>query len=86
MRVENEPADVRFLQKFFYPVHIGAFGQPDAGRVAPKATAVVVAGGQNLRANGRRMIRQQRQQRVRGGGCDDFDPALVLKLDRKSVV
>ena len=30
------------------------------------------------------MIRQQRQQRVRGGGGDDFQPAFVLKLAERA--
>ena len=80
VRVEDEPADVRLLQKLFDPLHVGAFRQPDAARVAPETTAVMVARGQNLRAEGRRMVRQQRQQSVRGGGGDDFNPAFVLEL------
>ena len=80
VRVEDEPADVRLLQKRFDAVDVGAFRQPDAARVAAKATPVMVARGQNLRAEGRRMVRQQRQQPVRRGGGDDFDAALVLKF------
>src|ERR1039458_8377196 len=38
------------------------------------------ARGEDLRANGRRMVRQERQQSVRGGGGDDFEDAGVLKL------
>ena len=73
VRVEDEPADVRLPAKISStPVHIGAFRQPDAARVAPEATAVMVARGEDLRADGRRMIGQQRQQRVRGGAGDDF--------------
>ncbi len=74
--VENEPADVGLLQKRLDAGGVGAFRQPDAARVAAKAAPVMVARGQNLRADGRRMVRQQRQQPVRGGGGDDFNPVL----------
>ncbi len=83
VRVENEPADVRLLQKSFDAGDVGAFRQPDAARVAAKATPVMVARGQDLRADGRRMVRQQRQQSVRRGGGDDFNPAFVLKFSER---
>src|ERR1039458_2722179 len=80
MRVEDEPADVGLLQKFLDAAGVGAFRQPDVARIAPATTAVMVARGEDLRANGRRMVRQERQQSVRGGGGDDFEDAGVLKL------
>ena len=84
VRVDDEPADVRLLQNLFHAVDVGAFRQPDAARVAAETTAVMVARDQDLRADGRRMIRQQRQQRVRGGGGDDFQPARVLKFAERA--
>ena len=66
VRVEDEPADVRLLQKCFDAGDVGAFRQPDAARVAAETTAIMVARRQDLRADGRRMARQQRQQPVRG--------------------
>ena len=79
VRVEDEPADVRLLQKNFDAGNVGAFRQPDSARVAPEATAIMVARRQNLRADGRWMIREQRQQSVRRAGGDDFQRAFVLK-------
>ena len=44
----------------------------------------MIARGENLRADGGRMIGQQRQQCVRGGGGDDFNPAFVLELAKRA--
>src|SRR5664279_2461725 len=65
MRVEDEPADVRLLQKLFDARGVGTFRQPDAFGIAPKTPVVMVARRQNLRADGRRMTGEQRQQSVR---------------------
>ena len=67
VRVDDEPADVRFLQKIFHAVDVSAFRQPDAARIAAETTSIMIARDQNLRANGLRMIGHQRQQRVRRG-------------------
>src|SRR5271165_6948958 len=56
--VEDEPADVRFLQKCFDAGGVGAFRQPDAARVAPETGAVMVSRRENLRTDGRRMVRE----------------------------
>ena len=80
MVIADEPADVRFLQYGFNATCIGAFGQPDAARIATETTPIMVARRQDLRAQRRRMVRQQREQRVRGSAGDNFDPAKVLKL------
>ena len=45
VRIENEPADVRLLQKLFHAFGVSAFGQPDAAGVAPETRRVVVARG-----------------------------------------
>ena len=79
VRVENEPADVRLLQKLLDAAGVGAFRQPDAARIAPETAAVMVARGEDLRADGRRMVGHQRQQSVRGGGGDDFQHGLRLE-------
>ena len=47
---------------FSTPSDVGAFGQPDAARIAPETVAIMVARHQNLRAQRRRIVRQQRQQ------------------------
>ena len=77
--IQDEPADVGLLQEHFDAGGVGAFRQPDAARIAPETTAVMIARGENLRAEGRRMVGQQRQQAVRGGGGDDLQQARVLK-------
>src|SRR6266704_3714577 len=84
MGVNNEPADVGLLQNRFHPLRVSAFRQPDTARVPAEATPVMVAGHKDLGANGRRMIGQQRQQRVRGGAGDNFQPAQVLKFAKCS--
>ena len=80
VRVRDEPADVRLLQNSFHAGGVGAFRQPDAARIATETTAIMIARGQDLRADGRRMIRQQRQQRVCRGAGDDFQSAEVLEF------
>ena len=84
MRVHDEPADVRLLQHMLHAIHVGALGQPDAARVLPEAFAVMIARGQDLRADGRRMRGQQRQQSMRRRRGDDFQFARVLKLAERA--
>src|SRR6266568_3785808 len=84
MGVNNEPADVGLLQNRFHPLRVSAFRQPDAARVPAEAILVMVAGHKDLRANGRRMIGQQRQERVRGSAGDDFQLTQVLKFAKCS--
>src|SRR5205814_7301765 len=81
--VRDEPADVRLLHNIFHTGGVSAFGQPDAARVATETTAVMIARRQNLRADGRWMVGEQRDQRVRGGAGDDFEPAAVLKFSKR---
>ena len=80
VRIRNRPADIRLLQHAFNAFHVCALRQPDAARVAAKTTAIMIPRDENLRAQTRRMIRQQRQQCVRGRAGDDFQPARVLKF------
>jgi len=40
----------------------------------------MVARGENLPADARRVAGHERQQPVRGGGGDDFEQLLILKL------
>jgi hypothetical protein len=81
--VHDEPADVRLLQDGLDALDVGAFREPDAARIAAEAAPVVVTRGEDLRADGGRVV-QQRQQRVRGGGGDDFEAALLLKLAERA--
>ena len=62
----------------------GAFRQPDALRIAPKAFLVIVPRHQDLGAQGGGIIRQQGQQRVGGGAGGDFQKALFLKLPERA--
>ena len=57
-----------------------ALGQPDAARVTPEAFAVMIARGQDLRADGRWVIRHQRQQSMRRAGGDDFEQSKILVM------
>ena len=52
MRVENEPAQICFLQDIFKSRRVSAFRQPESGGLAPKRFAKDVAADQNLRADG----------------------------------
>ena len=84
VRVHDEPADVRLLQNGVHALDVGAFRQPDAARVAAEPLVVVVARGEDLRAERRRMFGEQRQQRVRGGAGDDFQNAGVLEFAERA--
>src|SRR5439155_4262977 len=84
VRVRDKPTNVRLLQNEFHAGGVSAFGQPDAARIATKAGAVVVARRENLGADRRRMIGQQRQQRVRGGAGDDFQSAAFLEFAERA--
>src|ERR1035437_1064281 len=65
VRISNEPMEVGLLQYIVQAFHISALRQPDAPGLAAKAAPVMVARYQHLCAQGRRMIGQQRQERVR---------------------
>ncbi|GEM_PF-1197403 len=80
VRVGDEPPEVRSLQDLLQGLDVSAFRQPDAPRLAAKAMLVMVARHPHLRPQGRRVIRQQRQQGVRGGAGDDFQVARFLEL------
>ena len=56
VRVHDEPADVRLLEHSFDALEVGAFRQPDAARVAAEAAPVVVARGEDLCADGGRVV------------------------------
>ena len=84
MGVGDKPAEVGLLQGGFDLLDVGAFGQPDAARVAAEATAVMVAGDQDLGADRRGMRGQQGQQGMGGGAGDDLDPPLVLKAAKRA--
>src|SRR5207247_6839428 len=82
--VRDEPADVGLLHHILHTGGVSAFRQPDAPRIAPETTAVMIARGQNLRADGRRMLSEQREQRVGGCAGDDFEPATVLEFSKRA--
>jgi len=63
--------DFGFLQKLFDARHIGAFGQPDAARVATETFAVVIASDHDLGADRFRIIGHQRQVTVCRSAGDD---------------
>src|SRR5439155_14307111 len=79
VRIGDEPTNVGFLQSGFDPRGVGTFGQPDPARTTAKAALIVVARGEDLRADGGRMIGEQGKQRVGGGAGDDFQLPSFLK-------
>ena len=84
VRVDDEPADVRFLKKIFHAIDVSAFRQPDAARIAAETASIMIARDKDLRADRLRMIGHQRQERVRRGGGDDFEFSLLLKFAKRA--
>jgi len=80
--VDNEPADLGFLEIVFDSRKIGAFGEPNPPRIATKAVSVIVSGDLNLGPNRLWKILHQRKETVGGSAGDDFQDAGVLKLSK----
>jgi hypothetical protein len=80
MGIEDEPADVGFLEDLLDSLGVGALGKPDAAGIDAEPLAVMVAGGQDLGTKRGGMVSEQRQQRVRGGAGDDFELTPFLAL------
>jgi len=80
--VDNEPADLGFLEIVFDSRKIGAFGEPNPPRIATKAVLVIVSGDLNLGPNRLWKILHQRKETVGGSAGDDFQGAGVLKLSK----
>jgi hypothetical protein len=80
--VNDEPADIGFLQYVFHAFDVSTLGQPDAAGIATKTSPIMIAGGQDLRPNGGRMIPQKGQQRMRGGASDNFESSEILKSSK----
>src|SRR5260221_2219343 len=78
--VDDEPAEVRFLQRGLHSLDVGAFGQPDAARFATKTLRIMVAGDEDLGADRGRVTGQQRQHRMSGGACDDLQLSGFLEF------
>src|SRR5437660_6817514 len=77
--IEDKPANAGLAQMGFDALHVSAFRQPDAARVAAKTASIVIASDENLRAQRGGMLGQQRQDSVRGGAGDYFQASLVLQ-------
>ena len=81
VRVENEPANVCFLQNRFQLRLVSAFRQPKPDRLGVEKIDIDISPDQNLRARGlRRLLLKNGKQTVRGGAGDDFKRARHAQL------
>jgi hypothetical protein len=80
--VDNEPADLGFLEIVFDSRKIGTFGEPNPAGIATKAVSVIVSGDLNLGPNRLWKILHQRKEAVGGSAGDDFEDAGILKLSK----
>ena len=80
MRVENEPANVGFLQEGIEAFGVAAFRQPKTARIAPERFAVVVATDANLSALRFGKLLEQREEGVGRRARHDLETARVLQL------
>src|SRR5438270_10705318 len=85
MRVENEPADVRFLQDWIEAGRVGAVGQPKTRRRGAEKIDIHIAADENLRACGCvRLLLNKRKQSMRCRAADDFERAIVAQLSERA--
>src|SRR5712691_4065912 len=83
MRIENEPANIRFLQNRFEPGRVGAFRQPETDWIDIKKIDIYIAADQNLRARGfARLLLNQREQSVCRGAGNNFERAGFAQLPK----
>ena len=78
MRIEDKPANVRFLQERIHAFRVAAFRQPKTARIAPEHLAVVVKSDLNLRPLRFRQLLEQREESVGRRARHDFEKARVL--------
>jgi len=71
MCVENEPANVRFLQKRFHAWCVGAFRQPKTDWLCSEDIHIYISSDQNLRARLVGLL-EKRKEAVGGGASNDF--------------
>src|SRR5947207_4318463 len=83
--VENEPANVRFLQNRFQPRREGALRQPNPTRIGPEKIDIDIATDQDLGARGLgRLLLQQRKQTVRRSRGDDFERTGLTQRSKRT--
>jgi len=82
VRIGHKPTEVRFLQCVQNARIERALGQPDTARIPAKTGAMKIACHHDLGAQGRRIVGQQRQQRVRGRAGRNFQQTVVLKSSK----
>jgi hypothetical protein len=80
--VDNEPADLGFLEIVFDSRKISAFGQPNPPRIATKTVSVIVSGDLNLGSNRLWKILHQRKETMSGSAGDDFKDTCILKFSK----
>ena len=78
MGIGNEPAKIGFLEDAIDVGHIGAFGQPDALRIAPETLPVIVPPDEHLSAHGLGNDLHEWQKSVRGCTGDDLNDPVFL--------
>src|SRR5690242_14936468 len=84
MSIGHKPADIGLLEHCFDSLRVSAFGKPDAARIAAKALPVMIPGDHYLRAQGRRVIRHEREKGVSCGAGRYFEFSLLLKFAKGS--
>src|SRR6266481_1140428 len=83
MCVDNEPADVGFLQNNLQTQSVSAFRQPESGRLFAENVDISVASDQNLCTRGlARLLLKNWQQTMRGGAGDDFQHAPLSQFTK----
>src|SRR5215470_2615164 len=83
MRIENEPANVCFLQDELEIARISAFREPKPSWLCPKKIDINIASDQNLCSAGLERL-EQWEQGMRGGGGNNFERAGFPQLAKSS--
>ena len=80
--VDDEPANLGFLEVVFDSRKICAFGKPDPPRIATKTVSVIVSGDLNLGPDRLWKILHQRKEAVGGSAGDDLKDVGILKFSK----
>ncbi len=80
MGIDDEPADIGFLEDAINTRDVTALGQPDADRIDPEALPVIIAPDKDLRPHRFRIALHQREKSMGGCAGDDFEDAVALQL------
>ena len=82
MRIDDEPAQVRFLHDRFQPRRVGAFRQPESRRITAEYGPIDIAPGQDLGPHRFRRWLQERKQTVRGRRRHDLEASFIPKFPK----